>query len=79
MSLFHTHEKCSRCNMSLTMWNTSTCTRCGCKLCGHHTHLLRAPHSSVLVSVCDACMDGAVTMIATARLSSEQATLTARR
>lgn len=79
MSLFHRHEKCSCCNMSLTVWNASTCTRCGRKLCSRHAHLLRSPHSCVLTSVCDACSDEAVTMISTARLSSQQATLTARR
>lgn len=55
MSLLHTREKCSLCNRSLARWDASTCARCGCKLCGHHTHLLRAPHSYVLVSVCDHC------------------------
>ncbi len=79
MSLFHTNEKCSRCNMSLTLWNTSTCTQCGRKLCRHHTHLMRVPHSYVLASVCDDCSGVAVAMIPPARLFSQQVTLLAKR
>ncbi len=79
MSLFHTHEKCSRCNTSLTLWNTSTCTQCGRKLCSHHTHLMRVPHSYVLASVCDDCSVVAAAVIPPARLSSQQATLVAKR
>ena len=79
MSLLHSNEKCSRCNMSLTLWNTSTCTQCGRKLCHHHAHLMRVPHSYVLASVCDDCSEVAVAMMSPARLSSQQATLLAKR
>src|SRR5207248_8838940 len=78
MSLFHTHEKCSRCNISLALWNASTCTRCGRKLCSHHTHLMRVPHSYVLASICDNCSGGAATMLLSARLASQQPTQVAQ-
>jgi len=79
MSLFHTNEKCSRCQRSLTLWNTSTCTQCGRKLCHSHTHLRRVLHSSVLASVCDDCSGVAVALIPLARLSSRQKSLEAKR
>jgi hypothetical protein len=71
MSLLRTHEKCSLCNKSLALWNISTCTRCGGKMCSQHTHLMRVPHSYVLTSVCDHCLAGAATMLPPVQLSSE--------
>jgi hypothetical protein len=80
MSLFQTHEKCSCCDMALTIWNASTCTRCGRKLCSHHAHLLRVPHSYVLASVCDACSQVTITMLPPdEQLSSRRALHTAKR
>jgi hypothetical protein len=57
MSFFNTHVKCALCNRSLTVWNINTCTKCGKKMCGHHTHFPRNPHSFVLSSVCYDCAD----------------------
>ncbi len=57
MSFFSAHEHCSECNKPLTLWNINTCTMCGHKLCSHHVHLLRNPHSYVLSSVCYECSE----------------------
>ncbi len=57
MSFFSAHVNCSQCNKPLTLWNINTCTKCGHKLCSHHVHLLRNPHSYVLSSVCYDCAD----------------------
>jgi predicted amidophosphoribosyltransferase len=59
MKIFNTHVNCSECGRSLTLWNINTCTQCGHKLCGHHVHLLKNPHSYVLSSVCYHCADHA--------------------
>jgi hypothetical protein len=57
MSFFSAHVHCSLCNKPLTLWNINTCTKCGHKLCSHHIHLIRNPHSFVLSSVCYECAD----------------------
>ena len=63
MNLFNTHVTCFLCNASLAVWNTHTCTRCGKKMCSHHAHLLRMPHSYVLSSVCVHCFDHTATSL----------------
>ncbi len=60
MSLFNSNVKCFLCNTSLSLWNAHTCTRCGKKMCSHHSHLVRMPHSYVLSSVCVCCSDSTV-------------------
>ena len=57
MSFFSAHVNCSQCNKPLTLLNINTCTKCGHKLCSHHVHLLRNPHSYVLSSVCYGCTE----------------------
>ncbi len=64
MSHPRTHIKCSICNRSLTLWNANTCTKCGKKMCSHHTHLVGNPHSFVLSSVCFDCADQADQLVA---------------
>ncbi len=62
MNLINTGAKCSLCNRSLTLWNVNTCTKCGKKMCSHHTHLIRNPHSFVLSSVCVGCSERPATL-----------------
>jgi dissimilatory sulfite reductase (desulfoviridin) alpha/beta subunit len=57
----HPHDNtCALCHAKLSALNVQTCTRCGKKICGHHAHLLRNPHSYVLSSVCVHCTEGMV-------------------
>ncbi len=62
MRLFNDNIKCSLCNTSLTLWNVHTCTRCGRKMCGRHSYLMKRPRGYVLYSVCASCSDRAVTL-----------------
>lgn len=57
MNLFNINVTCALCNAQLALWNAHTCTRCGKKMCSHHCHRLRMPHSYVLSSVCRHCFD----------------------